>query len=225
MSPAEPEWWLILMISAGLIAGAVLPVFFFSLYRYRGALFIPPKTRRVGLLAAILLSLLMAANLRLELLDLAFASHGGLLHPKDWVIGHAVGLIGLISDAALILLLLSFYFHRDRESHADDAHEHLLDQTTKIAVILYGLFLAFLAVRILVSPLVYSSFKEVALQSGRALPPYLAMLGEELHDFATQACVFAAPYVIFRRRLKDVANESIPAPPDERSDAQASIDQ
>ncbi len=148
--------------------------------------------------AAIILGLFVVAALRVEFLDLDFTPRGGLADGWARVFGHIVSLPNTFSNAALLLLLVSFDLQANKALAPDVPTSLLLERVTKVAVIFYGLVLAFLVIRVFVTPWTYSYLKSLALQDGRTLPPFSALLDEAIRTWALQACVFTAPYVIFK---------------------------
>jgi hypothetical protein len=192
-------WWRpIPMAALALLFSAIMPVFYFALYRNRGTFRIPKLLRQLSLAAAIVLGLFVVAAVRVEFLDPDFAARGGGTDPTIRTVSHIISLLGPISNATLALLLISFFLQPDHESAADDYRSRFLDQATKVAVICYGIVLAFLVIRALLTPYTYSTLKDFALQNGRTPPPFSALLEEAIRTLVIQTCLFMAPYVIFK---------------------------
>ena len=113
-------------------------------------------------------------------------------------IGHIVDLIGTFSNATLLFLFISFNLHSNEESDPDVQSSRLLDPITKVAVVFFGLVLAFSVIRCLLTPYTYATLKHFALENGRTAPPFSSLLEDAIRALALQACLFTAPYVIFK---------------------------
>ena len=148
-----------------------MPVFFFALYRNRGAFCIPKRLRQLSLAAAIILGVFVVAELRVEYLDPDFAAREGFSDSTARTVSHIVSLLGPISNATVALLLISFFLQADHGPAVDDTRSQFLDQATKVAVICYGIWLAFLVIRLLLTPYTYSTLKDFALQNGTIEQP------------------------------------------------------
>ena len=67
-------------------------------------------------------------------------------------------------------------------------------------MIMWGLWLAFLLIRVLFVPYTYGLLKDTALQNGVTAPTFAALLEEAVRTLLNQASLFAAPYIIFKSR-------------------------
>src|ERR1700733_8528957 len=112
-------WWPIPMAALALLFSAIMPAFYFALYRNRGTFRIPKRLRQLSLAAAIVLGLFVAAAARVENLDPDFAARGVFTDPTIRTVSHMVSLLGPISNATLALLLTSFFFQPHHEPAAD----------------------------------------------------------------------------------------------------------
>jgi hypothetical protein len=72
-----------------------------------------------------------------------------------------------------------------------------LRRVTKVALVLYGIWVAFNLVRVVVTPFNYSHLRIVALQTGRRPPQLGHMMLEVIQMLLSQACLFIAPYVVY----------------------------
>lgn len=182
----------------GLLSGAIIPVFLFALYRNEGRLRIPRSMKLLSKAAALILGLFVVAALRIEFLDPGFTARGVV---SDWVgrtIGHILSLLGTFSNATVVLLLVSFNLQTDQESIPDVPGSRFLDQVTKIAVVCYGVALAFLVIRCFLTPYTYSTLRDLSLQYGRTPPPFSALLEEAIRTLVLEACMFTVPFVVFK---------------------------
>jgi hypothetical protein len=180
-----------------------MPAFYFALYRSGETLRIPKPMRLLSRAGAIVAFLFVASALRIEYLDLDFAARGGFMDAGARTFSHVVSLLNTFSETALWLLLASFCFEPSSESAVEAPGSLLLARATRVAVIVYGPILVFLVIRVLVTPYTYSSLKRVAVQNGRTMPPFSGLLLEAVRTLASQACLFIAPYVVFKSRPQE----------------------
>ena len=142
------SWWRLLPPAAlALLLSAIMPVFYLALYRNQGTLFIPRPMRLLSRGAAIVAGLFVAAALRTEYLDSYFTIGAGSMNAAT--LSHMAGLLITFSEAALVLLLVSFCFQPSGASAADVPVSRFLDQATKLAVVVYGIVLAVAVFRVL----------------------------------------------------------------------------
>lgn len=75
---------------------------------------------------------------------------------------------------------------------------NLLIGITKLAVVVWGVWVAFQFVRIAVVALTYCQLKQVAFQVGREAPSFRDMTFDIVLTFPSQASLLAAPFVVWR---------------------------
>jgi hypothetical protein len=93
----------------------------------------------------------------------------------------------------LVLIVFSRQFPNDESSVSG-----LLKFAAKVATIVGGIWLAFLLLRIVWTPYSYSQLRSFDFQFGRTPPPFAEMLMEAIGTFLSQACLFTAPYVVYK---------------------------
>ena len=156
-SPGTALWRLLPMALLAFLFTAILPTFFFALYRNEGTLQISRKLRFLSLAGAVIFGLFVVAAINTEILDLNFAARGGLLKGSARIISHIISLVPAVGNVALFLLLLMFFLKPPlRDSEEQVPGLSFLDQITKITVVCYGLVVAVCLIRVFLTPYTYS---------------------------------------------------------------------
>ncbi len=112
--------------------------------------------------------------------------------------------LGELSSLAYILLLLAF-FHRansHRSTEADVPVSGLLRFVTKLALVAWGLWVAFNLVRLCLTPYAYLQLRSAALQIGRRPPQLGSLMADAIRTLLDQACLFMAPYIVYNGWLR-----------------------
>jgi hypothetical protein len=86
-----------------------------------------------------------------------------------------------------------------------------LGRVTKVAVVVYGIIVAILVIRVLLTPHTYSYLKSIAMENGRTMPPFSSLVEEAIRTLAAQACLFVAPYIVFRSQPVVLAEDDEPS--------------
>lgn len=174
-------WWVIPAILFITLVSAIMPVFYFALYRDEGTMRFPRPLRKLALVAAV--AYLIATALRLQAWD------------GYWHVSTAVG---LLANFAYILLLVSMSRESGEVPSAQVPPSDLLSTVTKLAVIAWGIWVAFQVVRLPYVAFTYPFMKRIAYQVGRSAPSLREMLTDVLLTFFSQASLLAAPYIVWR---------------------------
>ncbi len=164
---------------------AIMPVFYFALYRNQGTLRLPKHLRQLSLNTAIVY--------------VCFVT-GGVAS----TVNEVANLLSECSNLAYVLLLFAFSRQSDDESFSpgDVPVSRFLGFVTKAAVILYGIWIAFNLVRVVITPYGYAQLRDLELHVGRRPPQLSRMMLEAIRTLLTQACLFIAPYVIYNSWLR-----------------------
>lgn len=182
-------WFIPALILAYLFT-AILPVFFFALYRNAGALCVPKGARLFGLVAAVVFAVLMAPTL------------------PD-VIPNVPILLGELSNLAYLLLLLALVRRRDDEAPQDVPVSRHLRLVSKVASIAYGIWGGFCLATLAVAPFAHMQLENWARHAGASQTPGVgAMMMKQTGLALNQACLFAAPYIVYKSlpRLRSPEN-------------------
>ncbi len=107
------------------------------------------------------------------------------------------------------------------QSDEDAIVSTLLYVVTKVTVFAWGGWVAFNLLRVVALPYVYSQTRHYLISIGRDRPILADMAKEVVPAFLSQACLLAAPYIVYRSNRAPTASAgtdpSDTAPPDERS--------
>jgi hypothetical protein len=193
------RWWIppsIALLGCLLVCFlAIMPVFYFALYRHRGPIRFPTPLRKLALAAAAILVAVMILRFQ--------ASSGGW----NWN-----SVLALVANGGYILLLVAMSRDIPDELSEPISVSRLLAAITKLAVIAWGLWVAFQFVRLTIVALTYGQVKQIAFQVGHDAPPLRDMLKDVTLTLFSQAGLLAAPYIVWRSGLanRDIAGD-IPA--------------
>ena len=180
LAAGNRQWWILPLVPLEICFMALMPAFYFALFRDPGPLRFPHYLRRMALVAAI--ALVAVAMVRI--------GQGGSI---TWFT-----VIGLVSTASYILLLLTMSRDAPDEPAEETSPSELLVSLTKMTVLLWGLWVAFQFVRIAIIFSTYSQLKQVAFQWRRAAPPESEMAIDVVLTFFSQAGLLAAPFIVWR---------------------------
>ncbi len=219
--------WTILLIPLIWCFTAILPVFYLALYRNEDLPEFPKSLRVLSLAAAIVLGVETVAGLPRWIGSLG--SYWTAIRMLDWRPGAVTildavrepgtsvqlgALLNMLSTLAYIGLLIAFSREERTASSEDIPVSRLLAVTTKIAVIGWGLFVAGSLVRLMFMPYVYHEIRDLAIQIGRTPPGAGNLIMDAVRTLLVQACLFTAPYVVYRSLLRRPAPaEHATAPP------------
>ena len=207
--------WSVPLIVLGFCVDAILPAFYFALYRNEGLPDFPKRLRVLSLVAAIVFGAITVAGLPqwIESVESYWAD----IKVFDWSAGAATvsmaarepgtrtqvtSLLAEFSNLAYIGLLVAFFRQERTASSGEIPISKLLAVTAKIAVIAWGLVVAGSLVRIPIMPFNYFEFRDLAIQVGRTPPRLGSMMAEAVRMLLVQACLFTAPYVVYRSRVR-----------------------
>jgi len=221
--------WGAVLIVFGYVFSAIMPVFYFALFRDEGTLRIPQHLRWLVLATAVVFGLFLAWDLSGRIGP--FRYHWKAMATADWgsgstavlgfvrdprTINQVANLLGECSDLAYVLLLVAFFRQSDRESVAkmDVPVSGFLRLVTKAAVVAYGIWIAFNVVRLAGIPFLHSYLQSTAFTTRLTLEPLGHWMLEAAQMLLTQACLFVAPYVVYNSWLRydEGPDEVLPSP-------------
>jgi hypothetical protein len=177
---ARSHWFVLPVTLFVICLTAMMPAFYFALFRDAGPMRFSRGLRKLALLAAV--ALCIVAGIR--------ASAG--LH----VTWYAVP--GLLSGACYVLLLITMSRENSEETARETPPSDLLVSLTKLTVVVWGLWVAFQFVRIAFVVFTYSQLQQNAFQVRRAPPSFGEMVVDVVLAFVSQANLLAAPYIVWR---------------------------
>lgn len=178
------HWFVIPLTLLITLVTAIMPVFYFALYRNEGTVQVSRPLRKLALAAAAAYVIVMVLRVQ------------ALPNRLSWF-----GVFGLLGNLAYILLLVSM----SREASEDPIEQvpvsDLLAAVTKVAVVAWGIWVAFQLVRLAIVIFTYSSFENYANRIGRTPPTLRDMMLEVILTFFSQGSLLAAPYIVWRSAL------------------------
>jgi hypothetical protein len=195
-----PQWLIILGFVTATLFDAILPVFYFALYRDKGTLLLSRGLRLLALTAALLLGMSVVIDLSKWIGSLGQAGTRSILETERrlWTASDVSNVFTLLSNVACVLLMVWIYRQRRDEAAVPTPFSKLLRVMARLAVVAWGICVAISLLRLVLSPHTYATLRNEALQIGRTLPPFRDMVVEETRLLLSQAGLLAAPYVIWR---------------------------
>ena len=197
---------------------AIMPMFYFALYLNETVLHFPKRLRLLALMAASTFGVIVLTAL--PALVRSLAAYYSAMKTFDWsvgatsvlafardprTIGHLSILLGELSNIACILMLIAIFRWTD-EPLDNVPVSRLLRVMTKVAVISWGLVVAFLVLRVIAMPYVFFQLRTYAFQIGRTPPQLWVMMAEAVRTLLIQACLFAAPYIVYRSQRERIGS-------------------
>jgi hypothetical protein len=197
MEATTPSLWIALLLIVGGVFDTIMPLFYFALYRNEIPLRIPRQFRPLALGAAIASAIIAVQGLigwKIFFRRTSVFEESGV----PWSVGQASSAVGLFSILASIVLLIAFYRQADDEPEAPVLMSKLLIVVTRVTVLAWGLVVAFNLVRLLTTPYLYAQMRDYALQLRRTPPSFVYLITTIARQVLAQACLFVAPYIIWR---------------------------
>jgi len=193
----------LLIAIAGILVGyvftAIVPLFYFALYRNKGDLSISRNMRRISITAAGAIGILsLAAILRW----IAFSQGDSVLDAtaKPWTTSDTAALISLGANVSVVLLLSALFRLAGIGSPESGIASKFLDLLTKVAVVAGGIVAVGCVVGLAATPWVYSYVRDWSSKVGSSNAPWtfsglaLDRIGAALNAMS----VYVAPFVIWQ---------------------------
>ena len=210
-SPTNAFWRLagITVLVLTILFSAIVPLFYFALYRNEAMLYFPKRLRLLALIAAVTFFVIVLTTLPAWIRSLG--AYFAVLAAFDWRIGAAsvlvfvrdprtIGqlstLLGEASNIACILMLNAIFRSANEPLQADISVSKLLRVMTKAAVITWRIVLVIILVRLAALPYVLFRLRNDALQLGRTPPTFGDILA--IRESLQWPCLFAAPYIVYK---------------------------
>jgi hypothetical protein len=199
LESAYPRWWIIIESVTVALFIAILPLFYFALYRNKGTLRFSRRLRLLALTAALALGINLAVRLPQWIGSLGQVEARSVLTPQrePWTVREVSGALNILSNAACVLMMVTVYRQTSDEPHSFVPVSKLLRVMTKTAVIAWGIWVAFNLVRVALIPYGYAVTRNYALGIGRTPPSFRDFVAEPALALLSQAGLFAGPYIIW----------------------------
>jgi hypothetical protein len=187
--------WAIAATVLSYLLSAILPVFYFSLYRNDGIPRLSKRLRLLSLAGALAGGIVVAAGLSVWLETFSHAFRPYLTTLKM--------LLSDFVNLACILLLIAFFRQASDEPHAAVSISRLLRFVTRAALIAGGLWFTFNLLRLALTPYVYHQLENQALQIGVRPPQTEAdMTMGAIRTLLEQIFLFTAPFIVYKSALR-----------------------
>lgn len=211
MTTDHPNWWggMLALVAITLFNVLVL-TFFWALYRDRARTFLPAHLRLIALAAAIVLLVIGFRTFG----EWAFGIRDdwSFVTQREWRTG-ARSLRGWLENQATarefanstntaaavsyVFFLIALFRQSDGSGRSEVPVSRLLAVVTKISVVVARIIVAFLLIRVLITPYLYSLVRSSAARVGRNSPPFLYLIRDTIRDLLLGACYFTAPFLVY----------------------------
>jgi len=221
----KAKWLVIPSLLVMYLMIVTLPAFYFALSRNEGTVRMETSFRPLAFTAILCLGLFVVAGLPgfVRALGVDWAA----IHVPAWTRGATgvrsiardprtldgiSGVLGELSNLTTILLLIAFFRQASDEPREEVSISKPLAFTTKAAVIGWGLWAAFHALRLILSPFIYWYFVNLAGKLGRAAPPFGRLLAEIVPTALSGAGLLIAPFIVYRSQRRRREESATAAP-------------
>ena len=178
-----------------------MPAFYFALFLDPGTVHVSERLRLLARTAAFIVGILFVVQV------------APWIKSPVWSMSTFLNALATIADILLLNALC-----RDPRYSSEEASpiSPLLYVVTKVTVIVWGVWVAFTLVRLVLTPFSHWLIRSQASRVGREGPALADMATEAAVTFLSQACLLAAPYIVYKTRVKPVATPlgTAPAFPD-----------
>ena len=198
-----PRWWVIPAAVVVPLLCATMPVFYFALYGNHGSMRFSPRQRLLAITAALAMGPRLAIAITRWIGSLGYEGPRTVLAPNRGMFtrGDINGLFGILADAAVIFLMVRMYRHVTPVPDAFVPVSTFLRIATLVALILWGIWVASIVCRLVLSPYIYAMIRKVAFQIGRTPPSFRDIFLEMALPLWSGLGILAAPFIIWRASL------------------------
>jgi len=206
----HPRWWITPVAAMTVLFSAILPVFYFAVYRNEGPLRFSRRLRLLAIAAAFVLGLNLAVDLPPWIGSLGREGTKSVLIPErgSWTLGDISVVFGILSSAASGFMMITVFRHVNEETDAFAPASKFFRVVTKVAVTAWGIWVAFNLCRLVLTPYSNAMIRRVAFQVGRTPPPFHDAVAEATRTLLSQASLFTGPYVIWRGSSRPAGGSS-----------------
>jgi hypothetical protein len=188
------QWWGVPSLIVASLFFALLPMFYFALYRDGSALQFPRHTKWLAWGAAAGLGLSLVAGIWGWIESLKPQSVFGGTQANSTSVD-AANLSDVFANLTVILLMIVLAGQANQGPDNKMPVPRRLRLTTVIVVYAWGLLVALLILRVLATPYFYwqlQPYASYASKMGRTLPTFFAVLGSSVRSAVPEACLFIA---------------------------------
>jgi hypothetical protein len=189
------KWWVTLLIAAVVLLDAMLPLFYFALYRFKGTLKFPKWSRTAALLAACALGVVFCAE------ALNFAQLRILPATSQY--------LSLFAELCCAVLLFQVHWAKVAENPTPLPRSGPFFGVTKAAGLWGGLWIAIGCFQVVAMPFVYAVVRHIATGSGRPSPQFAHMLVQNIEKFVNVLCLWITPWLVYTIHRQAKRTESM----------------
>lgn len=203
------KWWLV----AGLLlvvspVAAIMPAFYFVLYRNEEPFRLSRRFRPLSLAAVLVLAVITVLGFWNSVWPVGVGGNSSVLpEARDgWDIGQIAVVLSLASNVTYLLLLIAIFQHSDFESSAAAPKWALFSSITEISVLYGGIVLVVSVFRLVVAtPYTYFFFRRYSRR-----PEMGEMVAQSFVTLLETGCRFVAPYIVYKSMVKRREDATIP---------------
>ena len=200
--------WRLLRISVVVLTAltAITPVFYFALYKNAGPLRIPRRLRLLALSCAFVDGLILATGLPKWVLSLV--PYGQSMKTLDGGIAHFVRdpkpmeqvslALQMLAEITYVFLLIAIFRQRSDRSETNAPVSRQLSLVTKVTVITLGFVMSVLLLGLLLTPYTFYKLRNYPFPLVGMIPTFGELFIGQLKALLQEACLFAAPYIVYR---------------------------
>ena len=187
-------------IALDYLLGAILPVFYFALYRNKGMLRFSRSSRLAALLGVFGFGLLAAIELWQWISGFIARGTAGVLgHPDyQWMSDDFSALLGPFGRLVFTIPLIAIFRQEGDESDAQIPISKSLRIISRASVIVWGLPLALQLIALAFSPYIFQQVRQAHYRLGNTPPRLADMYEGATYVLLCQVCNFAVPCIIWR---------------------------
>ena len=208
----HPDWsmWMTLGLVAVTLVTVLFLTFFLALYLDRARIVLPAPLRLIALGAVMVLLVIgfrtfggWALGMRR---DWSFVTQQewltGARSLRSWL-GNPVTIrefansTNVAAAVSYAFFLIALFRQSDSSGRPEVPFSRLLAVVTKSSVVVAGIIIAFLLIRVLATPYLYSQTRAIAMQVGRTPPPFFDLLRDTIRDLLLGACYFTGPFLVY----------------------------
>lgn len=180
------KWWVTPLIVAVSLLDAMLPLFYFGLYRLNGTLKFPKWSRTTALLVACALCAVLCAE------ALEFAQLRTFPSTSQY--------LSIFAELCCAVLLFEIARAKVAENLTPPSRQGPFFAITKAAAFWGGLWIAFGCFQVVATPFVYEVVRHIGPGNGRPSPEFAHMLVQNIQHLVSALCLWITPCLVYTIR-------------------------
>lgn len=219
------DWllWIVLAMIATTLFSVLVLTFFWAVYRERATLVLPSHLRLIAIGAALVLLVIgfrAFGNWAFTVRDdWSFVTQQdwrtGARSFRDWLgnpatVREFANSTDIAAGVSYLFFLVALFRQTGYSGRPEVPVSRFLRVVTKMIVIVVAFIVAFLLIRVFLTPYTYSQLRQLALQAGRNPPPFLGLIRDAIRDLLLGACYLTAPFLVYMSTRRGTVEASIP---------------